>query len=341
MEPILQIENLKTSFMTSNGEVQAVRGVSFSVEKGEIVGLVGESGSGKSVTSMSILKLLADTARIKEGTILFEGQDLTQCSRAQMRKIRGGKISMIFQDPMSSLNPLIPVGKQVAEMIREHHPEKSRAQIKQEVLSLFEQVRIPEPEKRFKSFPHEFSGGMRQRVMIAMALANRPELLIADEPTTALDVTIQDQILKQLRELKKEYGTSIIFITHDLGVVAELCDRVVVLYGGLVMEEASIFDIFEHPSHPYTMGLLASIPALDQDKSRRLLPIPGSPPDMTKPPLGCPFAPRCPYARVICGQSLPEMRALSKDHKSRCWLLEPDAPSEHNPFSREEGTKNE
>ena len=341
MEPILQIENLKTSFMTSNGEVQAVRGVSFSVEKGEIVGLVGESGSGKSVTSMSILKLLADTVRIKEGTILFEGQDLTQCSRAQMRKIRGGKISMIFQDPMSSLNPLIPVGKQVAEMIREHHPEKSRAQIKQEVLSLFEQVRIPEPEKRFKSFPHEFSGGMRQRVMIAMALANRPELLIADEPTTALDVTIQDQILKQLRELKKEYGTSIIFITHDLGVVAELCDRVVVLYGGLVMEEASIFDIFEHPSHPYTLGLLASIPALDQDKSRRLLPIPGSPPDMTKPPLGCPFAPRCPYARVICGQSLPEMRALSKDHKSRCWLLEPDAPSEHNPFSREEGTKNE
>ena len=259
----------------------------------------------------------------------------------ELQAMRGKTVSMIFQDPMSSLNPLIPVGKQVAEMIREHHPEKSRAQIKQEVLSLFEQVRIPEPEKRFKSFPHEFSGGMRQRVMIAMALANRPELLIADEPTTALDVTIQDQILKQLRELKKEYGTSIIFITHDLGVVAELCDRVVVLYGGLVMEEASIFDIFEHPSHPYTLGLLASIPSLDQDKSRRLLPIPGSPPDMTKPPLGCPFAPRCPYARVICGQSLPEMRALSKDHKSRCWLLEPDAPSEHNPFSREEGTKNE
>ena len=237
MEPILQIENLKTSFMTSNGEVQAVRGVSFSVGKGEIVGLVGESGSGKSVTSMSILKLLADTARIKEGKILFEGEDLTQYSKAQMRKIRGGKISMIFQDPMSSLNPLIPVGKQVAEMIREHHPEKSKEDIKKEVLELFSRVRIPEPEKRYKSFPHEFSGGMRQRVMIAMALANRPELLIADEPTTALDVTIQDQILKQLRELKKEYGTSIIFITHDLGVVAELCDRVVVLYGGLVMEE--------------------------------------------------------------------------------------------------------
>ena len=308
MEPILKIENLKTSFMTSNGEVQAVRGVSFTVEKGEIVGLVGESGSGKSVTSMSILKLLADTARIKEGKILFEGEDLTQYSRAQMRKIRGGKISMIFQDPMSSLNPLIPVGKQVAEMIREHHREKSKEEIKKEVLELFARVRIPEPEKRYRSFPHEFSGGMRQRVMIAMALANRPDLLIADEPTTALDVTIQDQILKQLRELKKEYGTSIIFITHDLGVVAELCDRVVVLYGGLVMEEATIYDIFENPKHPYTLGLLASIPALDQDKSRRLKPIPGSPPDMTKPPQGCPFAPRCPYARVVC---VIELRDLS------------------------------
>ena len=285
--------------MTSNGEVQAVRGVSFTVEKGEIVGLVGESGSGKSVTSMSILKLLADTARIKEGKILFEGEDLTQYSRAQMRKIRGGKISMIFQDPMSSLNPLIPVGKQVAQMIREHHREKSKEEIKKEVLELFARVRIPEPEKRYRSFPHEFSGGMRQRVMIAMALANRPDLLIADEPTTALDVPIQDQILKQLRELKKEYGTSIIFITHDLGVVAELCDRVVVLYGGLVMEEATIYDIFENPKHPYTLGLLASIPALDQDKSRRLKPIPGSPPDMTKPPQGCPFAPRCPNAREV------------------------------------------
>ena len=341
MEPILQIENLKTSFMTSNGEVQAVRGVSFSVGKGEIVGLVGESGSGKSVTSMSILKLLADTARIKDGKILFEGEDLTQYSKAQMRKIRGGKISMIFQDPMSSLNPLIPVGKQVAEMIREHHPEKSKEDIKKEVLELFSRVRIPEPEKRYKSFPHEFSGGMRQRVMIAMALANRPELLIADEPTTALDVTIQDQILKQLRELKKEYGTSIIFITHDLGVVAELCDRVVVLYGGLVMEEASIFDIFEHPSHPYTLGLLASIPALDQDKNKRLLPIPGSPPDMTKPPVGCPFAPRCPYARVICGSELPQMTEVSEGHHSRCWLLSPEAPKEQNPFYHKGGEGNE
>ena len=255
MDAILQVENLTTSFLTSNGEVQAVRGVSFSVGKGEILGIVGESGSGKSVTSMSILRLLADTARIKDGSILFEGEDLTKVSKKKLREIRGNKISMIFQDPMS-LNPLIPVGKQVSEMIKIHHPKMGKEERKAQVMELFAKVRIPEPEKRYHSFPHEFSGGMRQRVMIAMALANKPELLIADEPTTALDVTIQDQILRQLRELDKEYGASIIFITHDLGVVAELCDRVLVMYGGLIMEEARIEDIFERPGHPYTMGLL-------------------------------------------------------------------------------------
>lgn len=236
MEPVIEIKNLKTSFMTSNGEVQAVRGISFSVNPGEILGVVGESGSGKSVTSMSILRLLADTAVIKEGSeILFEGENLIHVNKKKLRSIRGEKISMIFQDPMSSINPLIPVGKQVGEMIREHHKDISKEKIRQEVLELFRKVRIPEPEKRYNCYPHEFSGGMRQRVMIAMALANKPKLLIADEPTTALDVTIQDQILRQLKELEKEYGTSIIFITHDLGVVAELCDRVVVMYGGLVM----------------------------------------------------------------------------------------------------------
>ena len=337
MDEILTVDNLKTSFMTSNGEVQAVRGVSFSVKKGEILGIVGESGSGKSVTSMSILRLLADTARIKEGKIVFDGTDLLGLSKKELRQIRGEKISMIFQDPMSSLNPLIPVGKQVAEMIREHHPDRSKEEIKKEVLALFEKVRIPEPERRYKCYPHEFSGGMRQRVMIAMALANKPELLIADEPTTALDVTIQDQILKQLRELEKEYGTSIIFITHDLGVVAELCDRVIVMYGGLVMEEASIFDIFEQPKHPYTMGLLASIPDLHQDKSVRLMPIPGSPPDMTNPPKGCPFAPRCPYARNICAAELPEFTEVGENHHSRRFLLYPDAPAdENNPFRSKE-----
>lgn len=336
MEPILTIDQLKTSFMTSSGEVQAVRGVSFSVNQGEILGIVGESGSGKSVTSMSILRLLADTARIKEGKIIFDGQDLTKLSKKAIRKIRGEKISMIFQDPMSSLNPLIPIGKQVEEMIKEHHPEKSKEELKNEVLELFAKVRIPEPEKRYSSYPHEFSGGMRQRAMIAMALANKPKLLIADEPTTALDVTIQDQILRQLRELEKEYGTSIIFITHDLGVVAELCDRVIVMYGGLIMEEALIDAIFEHPSHPYTMGLLASIPDINQDKSQRLMPIPGSPPDMTNPPQGCPFAPRCPYARRICKEQLPEFVETGCGHKSRCFLLYPDAPADdHNPFRRQ------
>ena len=333
MYAILQVENLTTSFLTSNGEVQAVRGVSFSVGKGEILGIVGESGSGKSVTSMSILRLLADTERIKDGSILFEGEDLTKVSKKKLREIRGNKISMIFQDPMSSLNPLIPVGKQVSEMIKIHHPKMGKEERKAQVMELFAKVRIPEPEKRYHSFPHEFSGGMRQRVMIAMALANKPELLIADEPTTALDVTIQDQILRQLRELDKEYGASIIFITHDLGVVAELCDRVLVMYGGLIMEEARIEDIFERPGHPYTMGLLHSIPDVEQEKSERLEPIPGSPPDMTNPPAGCPFAPRCSYARKVCAGSLPDFVEVGEGHRTRCFLQYEDAPAdEHNPF---------
>ena len=333
MDAILQVENLTTSFLTSNGEVQAVRGVSFSVGKGEILGIVGESGSGKSVTSMSILRLLADTARIKDGSILFEGEDLTKVSKKKLREIRGNKISMIFQDPMSSLNPLIPVGKQVSEMIKIHHPKMGKEELKAQVMELFAKVRIPEPEKRYHSFPHEFSGGMRQRVMIAMALANNPELLIADEPTTALDVTIQDQILRQLRDLDKEYGASIIFITHDLGVVAELCDRVLVMYGGLIMEEARIEDIFERPGHPYTMGLLHSIPDVEQEKSERLEPIPGSPPDMTNPPAGCPFAPRCSYARKVCAGSLPDFVEVGEGHRTRCFLQYEDAPAdEHNPF---------
>ena len=331
MDEILKVEGLKTSFMTSSGEVQAVRGVSFGVRKGEILGIVGESGSGKSVTSMTILRLLADTARIKEGAIRFEGKDLTKVSEKEMRAIRGQKIAMIFQDPMSSLNPLVPVGRQVAEIMKIHHPEMKPEQLKQRTLELFEQVRIPEAAKRLRSYPHEFSGGMRQRVMIAMALANRPDLLIADEPTTALDVTIQDQILKQLRSLQREYGTSIIFITHDLGVVAELCDRVVVMYGGLIMEEAPIEEIFANPLHPYTMGLLASIPGVHKDKSERLQSIAGSPPDMTSPPAGCPFAPRCPYARNICAAECPPY-VQAGGHRAMCWLLQPDAPAEQNPL---------
>ena len=336
MEPILTIKNLKTTFHTSSGAVQAVRGISFDVGKGEIVGIVGESGSGKSVTSMSILRLLPSTAEIdQESAVVFEGSDLTHLSVNQLRAIRGRKIAMVFQDPMSSLNPLIRVGKQVEEMLKTHHKDLSKAQLRERVLELFRQVRIPEPEKRYNEFPHQFSGGMRQRVMIAMALANKPDLLIADEPTTALDVTIQDQILKQLRALQQESGASIIFITHDLGVVAELCQRVLVMYGGLIMEEAPIDELFEDPKHPYTLGLLASVPSLHQDKQGRLTSIPGSPPDMTKPPEGCPFAPRCPYARQICAQERPPYVSFGEHRRSMCWLLQPDAPAENNPFRKE------
>ncbi len=333
MEHLLEIKNLRTSFLTGNGEVQAVRGVTFHVDQGEILGIVGESGSGKSVTSMSILQLLGDTAIIKEGSsIVFDGQEMTKLKKKELRAIRGEKISMIFQDPMSSLNPLIPVGKQVEEIIKEHHPDKSREERRSMVLELFQRVKIPEPEKRYRAYPHEFSGGMRQRVMIAMALANRPQLLIADEPTTALDVTIQDQILKQLRELQKGSGTSIIFITHDLGVVAELCTRVVVMYGGLIMEEADIDEIFENPKHPYTLGLLNAIPDIKQDKNKRLTPIEGTPPDMTDPPKGCPFAARCPFARNICAVKQPEYVQVNERHRSMCWLLDERAPAVKNPF---------
>jgi len=332
MDPILEVRDLKTSFLTSSGEVHAVRGVSFQVEKGQTIGIVGESGSGKSVTSLSILKLLGSTGRIKSGSILLHGEDLTKKNQKEMRQVRGSKVSMVFQDPMTSLNPLIPVGEQVGEMIWAHNKQLSKEERNKRVLELFEMVRIPEPEKRMKCFPHEFSGGMRQRVMIAMALACRPELLIADEPTTALDVSIQDQILKLMRRLQKEIGMSIMFITHDLGVVAELCSHVLVMYGGLIMEEADICDIFEDPKHPYTMGLIESIPGLHQDKHKLLKPIPGSPPDMIHPPKGCPFAPRCPYARRICLEELPPYVQLTPTRRSMCWLLQDDAPTEDNPF---------
>ncbi|ONI38392.1 peptide ABC transporter ATP-binding protein [Candidatus Epulonipiscium fishelsonii] len=329
---VLEIDNLKVSFFTSNGEVQAVRGVSFGVNEGEILGVVGESGSGKSVTSMSILRLLAESAKLKEGSIKFEGKELTTLTKKEMQSIRGKDISMIFQDPMSSLNPLHTIGNQVAEMIEIHNTNLSKKEVKQRVLKLFEKIRIPEPEKRYNMYPHQFSGGMRQRIMIAIALANAPRLLIADEPTTALDVTIQDQILKLLRDLQKDSNTSIVFITHDLGVVAEICHRVVVLYGGLVMEEALVDDIFENPKHPYTLGLMASMPEVNQDKSIRLQSIKGSPPDMTNPPLGCPFAPRCNYARKMCATELPPYVEVGNKHRSMCWLLTEGAPSEHNPF---------
>lgn len=339
MEHILEVKDLQTSFLTSSGEVKAVRGVSFFVNKGESVGIVGESGSGKSVTSLSVMQLLVGTGRIIGGSVKLNGRELVGLSPKEMRSIRGKEVAMIFQDPMTSLNPLIPVGEQVGEMLWSHDKSLSKAQREERVIDLFRMVRIPEPETRLKSFPHEFSGGMRQRVMIAMALACKPDLLIADEPTTALDVSIQDQILKLMRSIQKEMGMSIMFITHDLGVVAELCSRVLVMYGGLIMEEANIYDVFENPLHPYTMGLIASIPDINQDKSKKLQPIIGSPPDMIHPPEGCPFAPRCPYACRICLHQLPPVFSAGEGHKSRCWLLAEDAPSSGNPLKGRKGAK--
>lgn len=320
---ILDVKNLKVDFHTSNGIVRAVRGVSFHLDEGEILGIVGESGSGKSVMSMSLVRLLPDTAEIDAKSISLEGREISKLSGRALRRVRGKDIAIVFQDPMSSLNPLMKVGAQVAEMILEHRRVPKDA-LKKEVIELFRRVRIPEPEKRYSAYPHELSGGMRQRVMLAIALALKPSVLIADEPTTALDVTIQDQILKVIRELKQTFSTSIIFITHDLAVVAELCDRVLVMYGGQVMEEAPVDDLFEKPLHPYTLGLMASMPSLEQDREERLVPIAGSPPDMLSPPPGCPFAPRCSEAREIC-LTPPPFVELGENRRSRCWLLSKDA----------------
>lgn len=326
----LTITGLRTEFLTPEGPLAAVDGVDLAIPRGSIVGLVGESGCGKSVTALSVLGLVPPAGRVAAGEIRFGETDLRTLGEGALRKLRGNRIAMIFQDPMTSLNPVYPVGRQVAEVLRLHR-RLDRWAAKARTVELFQQVGIPDPAARYDAYPRQLSGGLRQRVMIAMAMACEPELLIADEPTTALDVTIQHQILKQMRSLQEEYGTSIIFITHDLGVVAELCDRVVVLYGGLVMEEAEINDLFENPLHPYTMGLLASIPGLTKDKSERLQSIPGSPPDMTKPPKGCPFASRCQFARNICAAECPPFVQVGS-RQARCWLLQPDAPAEGNPL---------
>ena len=332
MSHLLTVKDLRTTFFTHDGEVRAVAGIDFHVDKGETVGIVGESGSGKSVTSLSILGLLPPSGRVVGGKILLGDLDLAKANTSTLRSVRGAEAAMIFQDPMSSLNPLIPVGKQVEEMILTHE-KLPKSAVRKRVLGLFDKVQIPDPAKRYRSYPHEFSGGMRQRVMIAMALACNPSLLIADEPTTALDVTIQDQILKLIRSLQDELGMSVIFISHDLGVVAEVCSRVIVLYGGLVMEQAGIADLFADPRHPYTLGLLNSIPGIEQDRSVPLKPIQGSPPDMSNPPGGCPFHPRCPHARNLCAARIPPFVEISAGHASRCWLLDDSAPVAGNPFA--------
>lgn len=325
MQPILQVKDLHVSFSVRGGEVKAVRGVNFEVGKGETVAIVGESGSGKSVTAQTIMQLIpSPPSKVKQGEIIFQGENLLKKSNKQMESIRGKDIGMIFQDPMTSLNPTIKVGKQITEGIKKHQ-KVSTEEANKLGLEMLKLVGIKNAEARFNQYPHEFSGGMRQRVMIAIALACKPSLLIADEPTTALDVTIQAQILDVMKDMQKRLDTSIILITHDLGVVAGMCDRVIVMYAGEVVETGTSMEIFRNPQHPYTRGLLRSLPRIDQKKDEPLIPIMGTPPDLIKPPIGCPFAARCDYAMEVCGKIDPATTHMSDTHKSRCWLLHPDA----------------
>ncbi|MEI4791507.1 ABC transporter ATP-binding protein [Bacillus sp. FJAT-53060] len=334
-ERILEVKDLAISFKTYGGEVQAIRGVNFHLNKGETLAIVGESGSGKSVTSQAIMRLIPmPPGYFKRGEILFDGQDIIKKTEKQMEAIRGKDISMIFQDPMTSLNPTMKVGKQITEVLFKHeHISKEAAE--KRAIELLELVGIPMPEKRIKQYPHEFSGGMRQRVVIAMALAANPKLLIADEPTTALDVTIQAQILELMKEIQQKVETSIIFITHDLGVVANVADRVAVMYAGQIVETGTVDEIFYNPKHPYTWGLLASMPSLDTDggSEGKLSAIPGTPPDLTNPPKGDAFALRSDYAMKIDFEQEPPMFKVSDTHYVKSWLLHPNAPKVEPPAS--------
>jgi len=326
MKPLLDVQELSVSFDTYAGEVQAIDKVSFQVFPGEAIGIVGESGCGKSVTAHAIMQLISTPpGRYTKGKILFAGTNLLQNSEGEMAKIRGNDLSMIFQDPMTSLNPVLTVGLQIAESLQRHlHMNKSQAYA--QAVKLLTLVGIPMPEERIKNYPHEFSGGMRQRAMIAMALACDPKLLIADEPTTALDVTIQAQILDLMKDLQKKLNTAIILISHDLGVIATLCSHVIVMYAGKIAEVGTVQEIFHHPEHPYTWGLLQSVPRMDAPQQQMLIGIDGQPPDLLHLPTGCPFHPRCPYAMVICKSEYPEVIEVSQEHRVTCWLQHPDAP---------------
>ncbi|WP_173917202.1 ABC transporter ATP-binding protein [Halobacillus sp. Marseille-Q1614] len=319
MKKILDIQDLHVAFQTYGGEVQAVRGVNLELNKGETLAIVGESGCGKSVTANSIMKLIPSPAgRIKQGSITFKGKDITKMSNKAIRKVRGVDISMIFQDPMTALNPTLTIGNQLTEGVKQHRKISSK-QANHQAIDMLKLVGIPNPEERMKQYPHQFSGGMRQRIVIAMALICEPELLIADEPTTALDVTIQAQILQLFQKIQRETGVSIILITHDLGVVAKIADRVAVMYAGKVVETGTRRDIFYRPKHPYTQGLLNSVPRLDQ-KGEKLVPIDGTPPDLFSPPEGCPFTARCPKAMEVCSRVYPFHSELSDTHTVDCWL---------------------
>lgn len=325
MEKILEVKNLNISFDTYAGKVRAIRGVDFELNKGETLAIVGESGSGKSVTTRTIMRLLSSNANIDEGHILFKGQDIVDKSEKEMLKIRGREIAMIFQDPMTSLDPTMTIGKQVAESLRKHKNVSKNESLKA-ALDLLNLVGIPDAEKRLKNYPHQFSGGQRQRIVIAIALICNPEILIADEPTTALDVTIQAQILELLKEIQEKIETSIIFITHDLGVVANVADRVAVMYAGKIVEVGTAEEIFYNPQHPYTWGLLGSMPTLESE-SDRLYAIPGSPPDLLDPPTGDAFYPRNEFALKIDAEMEPPFFELSETHKAATWLLAPQAPA--------------
>lgn len=325
MKKVLEVKDLSVSFNTYGGEVQAVRGVSFDLYEGETLAIVGESGSGKSVTAQSIMQLIAQPpGEYKSGSILLDGDDLLQKSENEMQKIRGQEIGMVFQDPMTSLNPTMTIGKQITEGLIKHQ-NISKSDAEKRAIELLKLVGIPNPDRRIKQYPHEFSGGMRQRAMIAIALSCNPKILIADEPTTALDVTIQAQILDLLKYLQKETNTAIILITHDLGVVANTADRVAVMYGGKIVETGEVDDVFYNPKHPYTWGLLSSMPKLNDIKDE-LQSIPGTPPDLKDPPKGCPFVTRCPYAMKVCDTHMPPYTNVRDKQKTACWLLDERAP---------------
>ncbi|MGB4589541.1 MAG: ABC transporter ATP-binding protein [Clostridiaceae bacterium] len=320
MSNILEVKNLKISFKTFFGEVEAVRGIDFNVERKKTLAIVGESGCGKSVTANGIMKLLPEPpAFYKDGSIIFDGKSILDKTNKEMEQIRGNEISMIFQDPMTSLNPTMKIGDQIVEGLIKH-TNITREEAKKKAIQMLEFVSVPQPEKRVNQYPHEFSGGMRQRVMIALAMVCRPKLLIADEPTTALDVTVQAQILDLMKDLQNQFDTSIIIITHDLGVVADIADRIAVMYAGQIVEEGTTDRIFYETNHPYTKRLLESIPRLDMDKDKPLSSIDGTPPDLYIPPTGCPFFDRCTEAMVICKDNMPGITILPGDHKSRCWL---------------------
>lgn len=317
--PVLQVKDLKTEFFTDAGVVHAVDGVSFDLQPGETLGIVGESGCGKSVTALSILRLIQKPGRIVSGQILFKGSDIVTMTGEEVRGIRGKDIAMIFQDPLSSLNPVLKVGFQIEEAMEAHENIPGKV-VLQRAIQLLNRVRIPAPESRVNDYPHQFSGGMRQRAMIAMGLANSPSILIADEPTTALDVTVQAQILELLRDLNTELGTSIVLITHNMGVVAGLCSRVLVMYAGRIVEQGPVEQIFKNPQHPYTWSLLRSIPRLDSDRHERLVSIKGIPPDLIKPPTGCRFNPRCQFRIERCKHDDPRLMEVGPGQQAACWV---------------------